>query len=285
MATKPTLREVLDRASSFLEEQGVEGDSVLYVFLRRQGWTKTDWLLNMGRGATEEELAQVTADTAELARYVPAQYLLGSEEFCGHLFKVSPATLIPRPETEELVMRGVAAFDTRASQPIRVVDIGTGTGAIAISIKLAQPSWQVVATDISPEALTVAKENAAKLHAEVSFRLGDALAPFFLADEPKIDLLLSNPPYISEEEWDLMDESVRRFEPKTALFAENHGLAIYQRLAAQAPAVLAPDGQILLEIGFAQGKAVQRLFQEAFPEKQVTILQDMAGLDRIIHVY
>lgn len=284
MATKPTLREVLDRASSFLEEQGVEGDSVLYVFLRRQGWTKTDWLLNMGRGATEEELAQVTADTAELARHVPAQYLLGSEEFCGHLFKVSPATLIPRPETEELVMRGVAAFDTRASQPIRVVDIGTGTGAIAISIKLAQPSWQVVATDISPEALTVAKENAAKLHAKVSFRLGDALEPF-LADEPKIDLLLSNPPYISEEEWDLMDESVRRFEPKTALFAENHGLAIYQRLAAQAPAVLATDGQILLEIGFAQGKAVQRLFQEAFPEKQVTILQDMAGLDRIIHVY
>ncbi len=294
MATRPTLREVLDRASSFLESVDVEGYSALYVFLGRKNWTKTDWLLQMGREATADETAQIAEDVRRLAEHVPAQYLLGWEEFCGHRFKVTKDTLIPRPETEELVMHALTVLsEIKDASPtpvdeqlLRVADIGTGTGAIAISVKLALPDCLVSATDISPAALKVAKENAADLGAAVDFYRGDTLEPFLAeAATKKIRLLLSNPPYISEAEWDLMDESVRTFEPKTALFAENDGLAVYQKLARQAPAVLAPDGQILLEIGFAQGSAVREIFQTAFPDKQVEIIKDLAGQDRIIHVF
>lgn len=296
MATRPTLREVLDRASSFLESVGVEGYSVLYVFMGRMNWTKTDWLLQMGRQATAAESAQVEKDTRQLAQHIPPQYLLGWEEFCGHRFKVTEATLIPRPETEELVMRALTAFPdseetnavwrTISGKPPLVVDIGTGTGAIAISVKLARPQWQVRASDISPAALAIAKENAASLGADIAFCLGDTLAPFLTeTNTEKIQLLLSNPPYISKSEWNLMDESVRTFEPKMALFADNNGLAIYQKLARQAPSILAEDGQIFLEIGFAQGEAVRGIFQAAFPHKSVEIIKDLAGQDRILHVF
>ena len=144
-------------------------------------------------------------------------------------------------------------------------------------MKLARPQWQVAPTDLSPAALAVAKDNAELLGAQVAFYQGDTLEALPPGD---VDLLLSNPPYISVAEWDLMDESVRRYEPKSALFAADKGLAIYRKLAQQAPERLSNDGQMFLEIDFAQGKAVQEMFQAAFPNKEVVILKDMAGQDR-----
>ncbi|OJG27028.1 methyltransferase [Enterococcus caccae] len=186
--------------------------------------------------------------------------------------------MIPRPETEELVDR---CLKENPNGQLNVVDVGTGTGAIAISLKFARPDWQITAIDISEEALNVAEKNAQLLEAPIQFIHGDGLKPM---SDQRIDILISNPPYISNTEWDLMDESVRTFEPKTALFAENDGLAIYQQLAEEAKDILNPDGKIYLEIGFQQGESVKKIFQQTFPQKQVRVAQDLSGNDRMVIV-
>ncbi|ALS38474.1 release factor glutamine methyltransferase [Enterococcus rotai] len=270
--------EVLERASSFLEKQGIEGYSILFVFLERKGWTKTDWLLHLKEEISPEEEQQITEDLKQLGQNYPPQYLLGYSDFFEHRFLVNEHTLIPRPETEELVDR---CLKENLNQPLTVVDVGTGTGAIGISLKLARPDWQVIAIDISEEALKIAEQNATRLGATIDFIHGDGLKPI---KATKIDILISNPPYISNAEWDLMDKSVRTFEPKTALFAENDGLAIYQQLAEEAKERLNPNGKIYLEIGFQQGQAVKQLFQQAFAHKQVEIAQDLSGNNRMIIV-
>ncbi len=270
--------EVLERASSFLEEQGIEGQSILFVFLERKKWRKTDWLIHLKDEMPKEEQQQLEADIALLAKHYPPQYLLGYTDFYEQRFVVNEHTLIPRPETEELVE---LCLEENPDELLTVVDIGTGTGAIALSLKANRPSWQVSAVDISMEALKVAEENAKRLNLGIEFFHGDLLSPL---NGKKIDLLISNPPYISNEEWNLMDESVRTFEPKTALFADQDGLAIYQRLAQEAPKILMPEGKIYLEIGFQQGTKVKEIFQQAFPNYIVRVLKDLSGNDRMVAV-
>jgi len=273
-----TYQEVLSWASSFLEEQGKEGYAIQYVFLARKHWTKTDWLLNMRKEISFAEEQQLQSDLAALLANHPPQYLIGYEEFYGRRFHVTTDTLIPRPETEELV---ALCLEKNSSEPLTVVDVGTGTGAIAITLKAERPNWQVMAVDISVAALEIAQKNSQALTTEVDFYLGDTLEPI---SQP-IDVLISNPPYISQSEWSLMDESVRLFEPKTALFASNNGLAMYEKLAQQAKMKLQPHGKIFLEIGFQQGEAVKKLFQEVFPNKVIEIKKDLAGQERMIFVY
>ncbi|WP_314581225.1 peptide chain release factor N(5)-glutamine methyltransferase [Enterococcus gilvus] len=272
-----TYVEVLSGASSFLEAAGKEGYAIEYLFLARKNWDKTQWLLHMREEISAEEELLIEKDMADLMKNIPPQYLLGYEYFFEHRFKVTKDTLIPRPETEELVALCLSMNDQQGK---KVVDIGTGTGAIAVSLKMNRPKWQVTAVDISKEALTVAEENAESLQTEIVFKQSDVLS----AITEKQDIIISNPPYISEEEWDLMDESVRTYEPKTALFAENKGLAIYQKIALESRSLLTPEGMIFLEIGFQQGHAVQNIFQQAFPDKAVTIHQDMSKNDRMIVV-
>lgn len=277
---KNSYREVLARASSFLEQNQLEGHMIEYVFLQRKHWNKTDYLLHMHETITAEDQKQIDEDMAKLLAHYPPQYLIGSEAFLDYRFKVTPDTLIPRPETEELVEKCLKLTQKQANQALKVVDVGTGTGAIAISLKDKRPTWQVCAVDLSSAALEVAKENAQQIGVVLEFVLSDCL------DEVAgpIDVLISNPPYISQDEYELMDVSVREFEPKMALFAENNGLAIYEKLAQQAQSKLAKDGKIFLEIGFMRGPAVKELFQAAFPKKQVSIHKDLFGNDRMIVV-
>ena len=277
---KNSYREVLARASSFLEQNQLEGHMIEYVFLQRKHWNKTDYLLHMHEPITAEDQKQIDEDMAKLLAHYPPQYLIGNEAFLDYRFKVTPDTLIPRPETEELVERCLKLTQKQANQALKVVDVGTGTGAIAISLKDKRPTWQVCAVDLSSAALEVAQENAQQIGVALEFILSDCL------DEVAgpIDVLISNPPYISQDEYELMDVSVREFEPKMALFAENNGLAIYQKLAQQAQSKLAKDGKIFLEIGFMQGPAVKEIFQAAFPKKQVSIHKDLFGNDRMIVV-
>lgn len=274
-----TYREVLSRASSFLETKGLEGYAIQYLFLARKNWQKLDWLLHMDQQISPADEVQIEADLQQLLAHRPPQYLLGNEEFYGHRFKVTEDTLIPRPETEELV--ALCLEQTEPAENLRVVDIGTGTGAIAVSLKLARPHWQIAAVDLSEAALAVAKENAAQLGAEVAFYQGDTLTP---VRDQSWDIIVSNPPYISEQEWELMDASVRQFEPQMALFAAENGLVMYRKIADQAKKLLTPDGKIFVEIGFQQGKSVQRIFAEAFPDKKVTVIQDLSGKDRMVAV-
>ena len=277
---KNSYREVLARASSFLEQNQLEGHMIEYVFLQRKHWNKTDYLLHMHEPITAEDQKQIDEDMAKLLTHYPPQYLIGNEVFLDYRLKVTPDTLIPRPETEELVEKCLKLTQKQANQALKVVDVGTGTGAIAISLKDKRPTWQVSAVDLSSAALEVAQENAQQIGVALEFVLSDCL------DEVvgPIDVLISNPPYISQDEYELMDISVREFEPKMALFAENNGLAIYQKLAKQAQSKLAKDGKIFLEIGFMQGPAVKELFKAAFPKKQVSIHQDLFGNDRMIVV-
>ncbi|OJG17701.1 protein-(glutamine-N5) methyltransferase, release factor-specific [Enterococcus canis] len=230
----------------------------------------------MKAAISPEEIAQVEQDTEALLKDVPPQYLLGFEEFYGRQFQVTPATLIPRPETEELVELVLAQV---SDEQLRVVDIGTGTGVIAISLKLARPNWQVTAVDLSTEALAVAEENARQLAADVRFLASDVLGAV-----NEVDVIVSNPPYIAADEWREMDASVRKFEPKMALFAEDNGLAIYRQIAQEAQQKLSVNGQIFLEIGYQQGAAVKALFEAAFPDKKVQLHQDLSGHDRMIQV-
>ena len=239
---KTTYREVLSRASSFLESKAIEGYSIQFLFLERKKWNKTDWLLHMNDPITAKDQETIDQDVALLLKNLPPQYILGYVDFYGHHLKVTKDTLIPRPETEELVQ---LCLDETTNEGLDVVDIGTGTGAIAISLKAKRPSWNVSAVDLSEKALAIAKENANQESVDICFYHGDTLAP---VSAQTFDVIISNPPYISITEWELMDESVRTYEPKMALFAEDQGLAIYKKIAREARNLLKAKGKIFLEM-------------------------------------
>lgn len=202
---------------------------------------------------------------------MPLAYLVGHQEFHGHRFAVSPAVLVPRPDTELLVDTAIALLTGRAGA--RVLELGTGSGCIAISLSLARQDLYVVATDRSMAALQVARRNQSELGANVQFVSSD----WMLAIAGTWDLVIANPPYIAEGDAHL---DALGFEPATALTSGPDGLLDLGRIAHQAPARLAPGGRLLVEHGYDQGPAVRRLLAEAGFE-EVATLRDLAGHERI----
>ena len=197
----------------------------------------------------------------------PLAYILGYREFFSRRFRVDPNVLIPRQETEILVETALDVPDNN----LRVLDIGTGSGCIAITLKLERPNWDVWATDISSSALQIARENAETLGAEITFRHSDLLDQL---EGEKFNIIVSNPPYIGRDE--VIPMEVRNFEPYSALFAENEGLDIYQKLAVQVPNHLHPGGTLILEIGQDQGKLVSEMFRGS------QVVKDLSKNDRVI---
>ncbi|SIO22657.1 release factor glutamine methyltransferase [Carnobacterium alterfunditum] len=279
MQSKTTYREVLKWASSFLETCKREPTAAELLLKERLNWTKTDIMMHLNEEMPSDVKHQLLQDVSNHGSGMPVQQILGYGWFYERKFKVTKDTLIPRPETEEIVDNFLKG--TSPDQKLTVLDIGTGSGIIGITIKKERPLFEVTATDLSSRALGVAQENAAILQAEVRFLAGDLTQP---VKGETFDVIISNPPYISDDEISYMDESVLHYEPHLALFADNGGLAIYQRLAEETPAILNPGGEIFLEIGFKQGKKVQEIFQQAFPKAEVTIEKDMSGNDRLIRV-
>ena len=279
MTNTKTYFEVLKWASSFLENNHQEAYIAEYLLLEKNGWTKTDLLMNFKKQMPLAEYNAYKADLEKVTLHIPVQYLIGSTEFYGRRFKVNEHTLIPRPETEELVE---LILKDNYQENLEVVDIGTGTGIIALSLSLENPTWKVTGLDISKEALKIATKNNQALEGQVHFLESDVLSKF--PKNKKIDILVSNPPYISYDEWEEMDESVREYEPKQALFAENNGLAIYEKIAKESTTVLSETGRIYLEIGYLQGESVSQIFKEAYPTKNVRVITDLNGQDRIIEV-
>ncbi len=268
--------EVLQRASSFLKAKGKEEQAAKYVLLGRLDWDLTQWLLQMNNPMPEACYQRFQQDIQLLLTDYPPQYILGWCEFYGARYTVTEATLIPRPETEELVE---ACLKANQVDSLNVLDIGTGSGIIAISLKRLRPTWVINATDISEKALAVAQINAKKHQTPITFRLGNLGEPFL---SEKFDIILANLPYIGENEWTEMDRSVRTYEPKSALFAANQGLALFEELANQLPTLLKGTGQLFLEIGYQQGEKVREIVRKKYPEKEIQILKDLNGLDRII---
>lgn len=266
-------------AFSYIKDDPQLDQSGIELLLRGQmNWSMTDLLLHLRDEMSSGEWETFQKNVEYYKEGWPVQYILGYAEFFGLKFKVTPDTLIPRVETEELVEW--ILNDLKQYSNLKVLDVGTGSGAIGLSLKSQIPTWQVTLSDISAEALAVARENAKNLKLNVQFIQSD----LFKKIDEKYDVLVSNPPYISFDESKYMDKSVLEHEPKTALFAADHGLALYKRIAQECSQNLSENGKIYLEIGFKQGQEVQAIFQQQFPDANVTLKKDMAGNDRMIKV-
>ncbi|SFB47012.1 release factor glutamine methyltransferase [Cohnella sp. OV330] len=247
----------------------------------------------------------------------PAQYVTGEQYFYGRRFAVTPAVLIPRPETELLAeavleeaarlvaarkarlseelaeaagvdgtgesANGMAASDDAPKMELRVLDVGTGSGALAVTLKLEQPGWQVTASDLSREALEVAAGNASALGASVRFVQGDLLAPFLaggaLAGE-RIDILVSNPPYIPSSDLPGLQAEVREHEPHLALDGGPDGLAPYRRMAEQLSGLAELPAMVAWEVGIHQAEQAAALLREAAAWDEIRVVRDYAGIDR-----
>ncbi len=204
----------------------------------------------------------------------PMQYITGSQEFFGLLFEVTPAVLIPRPETEHLVEATLEHIAPDANA--RIVDVGTGSGAIAVALAHARPRSHVTAVDLSPAALEVARRNAQRHEVleRVTFVQSNLLATVDAAD---FDVAVSNPPYIAEGE--VLEPQVSSYEPHSALYSGPTGLEVYERLIPQARKVLKPEGWLLLEIGFGQQPAVEVLLRGW---RSVSVIHDLQGIPRVL---
>ena len=211
------------------------------------------------------------------AEGMPVAYLVGYREFYSLPFHVSPAVLIPRPETETLVMEALRLLKPMAEP--RVLDLCTGSGCVAVTIAKQHKTARVVATDLSPEALAVAGRNAERhsVADRVTFLQGDLLAP---VGGQAFDVVVSNPPYIARSELPTLDPGVRNFEPMSALDGGPDGLDVYRRLAAEVPAILNPGGAVLVEIGPTQAEAVRDLFAAQLEPGKT--FKDQAGRPRVV---
>lgn len=212
----------------------------------------------------------------------PVAYLLGRRAFYDREFSVGPAVLIPRPETEHLLEAALDFITARAAQgsPVTAaVDVGTGSGALAVTLAAHASQTRVWATDISPDALAIARHNAARSGVQVTFLEGDLLEPL-LAQGGRVDLVMANLPYIATDE--MLALEVSRYEPHLALDGGPDGLRLIRRLLVQAPGAINPGALILLEIGADQGESAARLAHDAFPGCTCSVMKDYAGHDRVV---
>ena len=267
-----TVLDALRRAEARLKDIPDPRLDAEYLLAEILGVSRLELLLNKRRELTETEKSAYEALISRREKREPLQYILGSQSFMGFSFRTDPRALIPRNDTEALCEEALRHIRPSSS----VLDLCTGTGALAIAIKKLRPGAEVTASDISADALALARENAGNLGAEVRFVQGDLLAP--LAGE-HFDVIVSNPPYIPEGLRSSLQEEVKR-EPALALFAGRDGLDFYRRIASEAPDHLAPGGFICLEIGDGQGDAVAALLRDRF--RDIRVLNDLNGLPRVV---
>lgn len=225
---------------------------------------------------SEAQAAAFREAVTRRASGIPLQYITGHQEFWGLEIKVSPAVLIPRPETEHLVEAAVAKARELKWEKPRIVDVGTGSGCIALAIKSELPEAEVHAVDISWEALAVAQENAERLKLYVEFGQSDLLSDF---RETKFDMIVSNPPYVGRSEWEKVQKEVREHEPDVAVFAGERGIEIYKRLIPEARAALKPGGWLMMEIGYSMEAAVLDLMAGW---EEVASMPDLQGIPRVV---
>jgi release factor glutamine methyltransferase len=277
-----TVHEALQLATARLRSAGVDSpehdaEALLRHVLR---WERAR-LIAEGRASLGEDDERSYLDLVEeRARRRPLQHLTGTQWFWKHEFKVTPDVLVPRRETELLVE--VALDLLRDVKRPRVVDVGTGSGCIALSLAAERPDAEVHATDISEPALAVARENADRLglHSPVAFRHGDLLEPVG-ALGGRLDLILSNPPYVSKAELHGLSPEVRRHDPHQALIPPGDRLSVYRRLAPAAARLLRPGGALAVEIGQGMEDEVSRLIEDAGLRVE-RILPDLAGIPRVV---
>jgi release factor glutamine methyltransferase len=276
-----TILEMIRWTTDYLAGRGFENARLEAELLLAGtlGLKRLDLYLQFERPLSPGELAAFRSRLRRRARREPLQYIDGTAAFRELLLKVDGRVLIPRPETEELVQAVLDAV--RGRQGLEAVDVGTGSGAIALALATEGPFARVVATDLHPEALALARENldACAPGAPVEFRRGDLLEP---VRGERFDAVVSNPPYVREDERPELDPQVRDWEPGSALFAGDDGLDVIRRLVADAPGVLKAGGLLAMEVGAAQGPAAAALIREDGRYGAPRVLPDLAGRDRIV---
>lgn len=267
--------EVLRRAGRYLERHGVESpDATAEALLGHVLGTDRAGLHSRSKGLDAREARMFGRALCQRCAGTPLQHLTGEQAFRGIVLEVRPGVFVPRPETEILVEVALGAL-SQAEAPV-VVDVGTGTGAIALAVKDERPDAAVLATDRSPEAVELATANASRLGLDVTVVEGDLLEPLPRELRGWVDLVVSNPPYVTPQEYEDLPAEVRA-DPELALVG---GLEVYERLAAQAPRWLRDGGVLAVEIGAAQGRDVSSALRSSFTD--VRVEQDLAGRDRVV---
>ncbi|WP_438447509.1 peptide chain release factor N(5)-glutamine methyltransferase [Gorillibacterium sp. sgz5001074] len=287
-----TIREAFVEASSFLNRHGVDEASLNgeLLLMHLLGWSRTKLLSNWQDPFPADLELQWQKLLGRRAAGEPVQYVIGEEGFYGLTFRVGPAVLIPRPETEilvqEILARGKRLWPAASAGPAEagplLADIGTGSGAIPVTVAAKCPGWQVAAVDISPAALEIARGNAAKNglpEDRIRFYEGDLLQPL-IESGVKVDILVSNPPYIPTEDLEGLQREVRDYEPHLALDGGQDGLIFYRRLVSELRQLPQLPRLVGFEVGMGQAGDVAGMLKATGAFGTVDIIRDLSGIDR-----
>lgn len=269
--------QIIHQLEQELSPFGEDKESLLYAFKELKGWNQTDLVLNLSKEVEAADNRLLIEIAEQLKTHTPAQYIAKTAYFRELVLKVDDRVLIPRPETEELVQ---LIIEENTDEKLDVLDIGTGSGAIALALAKVKKNWRLTASDISLDALELARENAEKNQVQLNLIQSD----LFRNISGKFDIIVSNPPYISYKDKDEVDQNVFRHEPHLALFADEDGFAIYRQIAQSANSYLTEGGKLYLEIGYKQGEVLKQLFEQAFPNRRVRVLKDSFDKERMVVV-
>ncbi|PYK31542.1 MAG: peptide chain release factor N(5)-glutamine methyltransferase [Verrucomicrobia bacterium] len=277
--TQPrTVLEVLQSTTAYFQKHQIENPrlNAEHLIAHALGLTRMNLYLEFERKLSEQELAPLRERVKRRAQGEPLQHLLGTVEFCGQTFLCDKRALVPRPETEELVELLISESGDR--KPERIIDVGTGSGIIALSLATKFPEAKILATDISDDALGLAKENAARLglSERVQFRNGDLLENF----PERFDLIVANLPYVSMQDRQSLAREVRH-DPEVALFAGQKGDELVRKLIEQAPSHLNPGGMLALEIGINQSEGLTELLRQK-NYHDIRAKKDYSGIARFL---
>lgn len=281
---EPSTRiEILDRAIRRLDasDRAAPRRTAEWILTEVLNCSRAQLYAHPNRPVASEATQQFDEMVERHVQGEPLQHILGTASFYGLQLQVSPEVMVPRPETERVVARALTCMED--TEHPRVLDVGTGSGCIALALKHERPDAVVHACDVSPDALAVARANARALHLEVRFLEADLTAPEASGPVPdRLDLLVSNPPYIPDDEADTLPDVVREYDPDVALFAGDDPLRFYRALAGWARVLCAPEGAFVFEIHPAYAEEVAALLQEGKDLAPVRVEDDLSGRPRVV---
>ena len=273
-----TYRKILKVGYNLANKHHFEKEAVKLLVLELSTLSGAEFLLQMDQEIPEAILTKINEGLSRLADGEPVQHIIGYSYFYGYKMVVGPDVLIPRPETEELVGYVLSYYDDIFNgQEVTVADIGTGSGNIAVALKKEEPKMTIYATDISDEALNVAKQNASNNDASITTFQGNMLDPL-IARKIKLDILVSNPPYIPDSEY--VEPLVKDHEPHVALFGGSDGMKFYEEIFQNAHLILKEQSFLAFEHSHTKGKEMKDLALKYFPQAEVVSIKDLNNKDR-----
>ncbi|MGB2698133.1 MAG: peptide chain release factor N(5)-glutamine methyltransferase [Candidatus Zixiibacteriota bacterium] len=284
-----TLLEALNSGVKFLKERGIGNprSSAEILLCSILDLSRVDLYLNKDQVLNEKDKRKLDEFLEERASGKPLQYITGSTEFLDLEFKVDPRVMIPRPETEILTLSVIDHFKKikKENQPLKIIDLGTGSGVIAITLAVNLKESLIYATDISEDALKLASDNATKHKVEerIEFNSGDLLQPLENKNiQNSVDCIVSNPPYVKDDDSESLSKEITDFEPRVALFSGDDGLNFNRRIVKECHKYLKRDGLLALEVGWEDGDRLDDFIQSGGLFHEIETIKDLAGIKRIV---